>query len=110
MSNLDKEIKIIKTGVMLGVITSLPNLILKNDDADNIKFGLFILVSAAFYQRGKQRRAGTNATFNIMQSLFPTTPLGDTLAAMDNGISNIINGGAACFDDTVTKINQCLSK
>ena len=110
MSHLDKEIKMIKTGFMLSLITSLPNLILKSDDADNIKLGVFVLISAEFYQRGKQRRAGSNTTFTLAQTLFPTTPLRDTLAAIDNGISNVINGGAACFDDTVTKITQCLSK
>lgn len=104
MSNTNRKIKSIKSALVLGVIASLPGLIFNEEDSAPLTLGLMIISLCAFHERGKQRRPGSNFFSQFRQNDLPTSDAKSE--AIQNAFFNIINGGGAIFDDTVSKLNN----
>jgi hypothetical protein len=104
MNNTNREIKSIKSALVLGVIASLPGLIFNEKDSDLLVLALMIISLCAFHERGKHRRAGSNFFSQVRQNNFPQSDA--QFEALQNAFFNIINGGGAVFDDTVSTLNN----
>lgn len=105
MSLTDREIKSIKSALVLAVIASLPGLIFNNkEDSSPLALGLMIVSLCVFHERGKQRRLGSNFFSQVKQDVVSKSDA--KFEALQNAFFNIINGGGAVFDDTASKISN----